>query len=129
MLKELLEGASSITLIKDGIRHDINELKPDFSELIKHSYFSPSFNYASELVNSYINKGIWLELKFETTQTFKENKFEKLSVQIKPKYDFLTFYRYFDGAYQGKCINLTLSQSTTEFYKILKNYEGINNEK
>lgn len=129
MLKEILESATTLTLIKDGKRYDISELKPEFSELLKGAYFSPSYNYASELINAYITKDIWLELKFNSTQSFKENKFEKLCIQIKPKYDFLILYRYYDGIYQGKCINLTLSQKTTEFYKILKNFEGNNNEK
>ena len=51
--------------------------------------------------------------------TFKDYNFSKLIVPIKPKCNWLTFYRSIDDVYDGKCMNLNIS-STTDLYNILR---------
>ena len=97
--------------------------------MIENSYFAPSYIVAEDNKVSYLTKvGYWLELKYESTEHFKDYSFDTLLIPIKPKCDWLTLYRGIDNRYDGKCLNLNLSVKTTDFHKLIKNFKGDNNE-
>lgn len=130
MFKEILNEAKNVYIINENNKIEANEILSEFSDTLCGAYFSPSYIIAdNNKTLSDIEKGLWLEFEFDTEKKFKEYTFLKLLVCIKPKYNFLTFYRFVNEEYTGKCINLNLATNTTRIYNFLKNYKGTDNEK
>lgn len=128
MLNDIISTMGKITIILGDKRIPANDIKPEFLKLIDNSYFAPSYIIADNLTLKNFKKEICLEFEYSGLKEFKGNAFEKLFLVVKPKYNWLTFYRYFAGEYQGKCLNLNLNQKTTNFYRFLKKYIGEKNE-
>ena len=130
MLNDIILTTNKITIIKDNEQIPADDIKPELNKLLESSYFAPSYIIADEMnMQTNLKKEICIELQYNSIKEFKGNSFEKLLFVIKPKYNWLTFYRYFGGAYQGKCLNLNLSHKTNDFYKYIKKYIGEKNEK
>ena len=117
MKNTLLKAKNSI-LTYDNKIIELDNISNIITTLLENSYSTPSYVIANEdeLLNAK-EKGLWLEFEFEEVEKFKDFEFESLLITIKPKYNFLTLYRKTNGTYNGKCINLNLSNSTTGIFK------------
>jgi len=129
MLTNNIKNVKEFNLYKDGNFFKANSLIKDFNALIENSYFAPSYIISDNTqVNELKNIGFWLELKYGNKEQFKDYSFDTLLIPIKPKCDWLTLYRGNDNNFDGKCLNLNLSIKTTDFYKLIKDFKGDNNE-
>ena len=129
MLTNKIKNVKEFKLLKDNNYLNATTLLPEFIKLIENSYFAPSYIVADTVqVNKIKEGGYWLELKYESRETFKGYSFDTLLIPIKPKCDWLTLYRGNENNFNGKCLNLNLSIKTTDFYKLLKDFKGDNNE-
>ena len=125
MLNDIILTANKITIIKDNNRISADNIKPELTTLLESAYFAPSYIIADQTnIDNNFKKDICIELEYDNIREFKGSPFEKLFFVVKPKYNWLTFYRYFSGTYQGKCLNLNLSHKTNDFYKFIKKYIG-----
>ncbi len=87
---------------------------------MSNSYSGMSYLHSDEnILLLQRNSGIWIEFDFERVVTHHENKFSKLLVNIKPKQDWLTFHKHYDGKYQGKSLQINLATKTTSLYNYL----------
>jgi len=129
MLNNIIASANDFNIIFKDNKIPCNDIKEQFLNLIDNAYFAPSYIIADEFsIQNNFKKDILIELTYDNVREFKGYAFEKLLLCIKPKYNWLTFYRYFGGKYQGKCLNLNLSKKTTDFYKFIKKYIEEKNE-
>ena len=125
MLNDIILSYNKITIIQGEKRISADDIREELSTLLESAYFAPSYIIADQSnIDSNFKKEICIELEYDNIREFKGNSFQKLFFVIKPKYNWLTFYRYFSGEYQGKCLNLNLSHKTNDFYKFIKKYIG-----
>lgn len=129
MLSDIILSTNKISIILGEKRLSADDIKPEITKLLESSYFAPSYIIADDInIKNNYKKEICIELEYDNIKEFKGNPFEKLFFVIKSKYNWITFYRYFGGKYQGKCLNLNLSHKTNDFYKFIKKYIGEKNE-
>jgi len=122
-MKDLVSTAK-IIVTKNSEKITIN-IKKNLIELLEGSYFTPSYVIAdNDSILKAKNSGIWIEVIMDRITTFKGYTFSSLLFQLKPKYNFLTLIRKENDKYSGKCININLSNNTTELYKLIS--EGKN---
>lgn len=117
MFNDEISKFNKIIVYKDGVEYNIPNVDSVFKELLEYSYFTSSLAIADN--NTMIEqkkKGIWIELEYSPERTYKDNRFEKLLISIKPKYDYINLYRYYDREYQGRCFGLSLGIKTTDLY-------------
>ena len=130
MLNDIISTCTHINIIFNGQIIPADDTKPEFIKLIENSYFAPSYIIADDYsMQNSMKKEISLELEFDNMKEFKGNMFNKILFVLKPKYNWLTLYRFFGGKYQGKCLNLNLGTKTTMFYKYINNFIGDKIEK
>ncbi len=117
MFNDEISKFNKIVVYKDGVEYNIPDADKVFKDLLEYSYFTSSLAIADN--NTMIEqkkKGIWIELEYSPERTYKDNRFEKLLISIKPKYDYINLYRYYDREYQGRCFGLSLGIKTTDLY-------------
>ena len=121
MLSDIIKTCDTFRIIYNGKFYENNDVEEFFNKTLLNSYFAPSYITADNTIITHESKkGIWIEITFKEVRTFNSHNFTKLLTPIKPKCQWLTFYRNIDGIYSGKCINLNLSQTTTDLYYIIK---------
>lgn len=118
MFNEIIDNFNKLIVYKDGIPYEnIEGVEELFRELLEHSYFTSSLAIAEhKVIMEQKNKGVWLELEYSSVRNYRESKFEKILIPIKPKYDYINLYRYHDREYQGRCFGLSLAIKTTNLY-------------
>lgn len=117
MFNDEISKFNKIVVYKDGVEYNIPNIDSVFKELLEYSYFTSSLAIADN--NTMVEqkkKGIWIELEYSPEMTYKDNRFEKLLISIKPKYEYINLYRYYDKEYQGRCFGLSLGIKTTDLY-------------
>ena len=120
MLKELITSSKDVKVLYNNKYYQDNNITEFFYKTLEGGYFSPSYNYADDnMLKVTTQKGFWIEINFDKVMSFKDYTFTKLIVPIKPKCNWLTFYRCVDNVYDGKCLNLNIT-STTDLYNILR---------
>lgn len=120
MFNDEISKFNKIVVYKDGVEYNIPDVDKVFKELLEYSYFTSSLAIADN--NTMVEqkkKGIWIELEYSPEMTYKDNRFEKLLISIKPKYDYINLYRYYDREYQGRCFGLSLGIKTTNLYNYI----------
>ena len=129
-MKEIISKAQKIVVNYDNQEYNIKNIKQKIMDLLDGAYFSPSYvTIEQDIVDNARKEGLWIELFFNELKSYKDYTFEKLLIQIKPKYNFVTLMRG-HSEYNGKCIGLNLATNTSDFYKeIIDAIEGNNNEK
>ena len=127
IMKEILKDLNKIVVFKDNHCQKI-DIKDEFIELIEGAYTTPSYAAAdNDVLCKAREKGVWIELVFNKEIGYNEYKFEKLLMQLKPKYNFINFFRGIAVNYSGRCITLNLATNTTGLYKsITKKIEETN---
>ncbi|MBE5758239.1 MAG: hypothetical protein E7345_04915 [Clostridiales bacterium] len=120
MLREIIENSKDIKIIFNDKYYEDRDIIEFFFKILEGSYYSPSYVTADHnLVINDSKKGFWIEINYKEIMSFKDYRFSKLLVPIKPKCNWLTFYRAVDGIFDGKCLNLNIS-STTDLYNMLR---------
>jgi hypothetical protein len=120
MLREIIESSKDVKILYNNKYYQDKTLTEFYFKTLEGSYFTPSYNYADDnMLKITTMKGFWIEINFDKVMSFKDYKFSKLIVPIKPRCNWLTFYRCVDNVYDGKCLNLSIS-STTDLYNILR---------
>lgn len=125
-MREILNNLSSIEILNDNKSYNIDNIKEKLIELLDGAYSTPAFAIADheELIKAK-EKGLWIEISFDNTQNYNSYDFDKLLFSLKPKYNFINFYRMTGDEYNGKCIFFNLAYKTTDLYKeIMKNIKG-----
>lgn len=123
MFTDIIKNCNSFKIIYKGKYYENKDVQDFFEKSLINSYFAPSYVTADNTIITHESKkGIWLEISFNELRTFSNHSFTKLLTPIKPKCNWLTFYRNIDGEYSGKCINLNLSGTTTDLYNIIKEH-------
>ena len=129
-MKEIIEKAQQFIITNDNTAYEIPNIKNELMSLLDGSYFSSSYaTVEHNIVMQSKEKGLWLEIVFENQQNFKDYVFDRLLIQLKPKYNFLNLIRCNNEIFSGKCIFINLAKSTTEFYKKILNTIKDNYEK
>ncbi|MBE5739028.1 MAG: hypothetical protein E7354_04815 [Clostridiales bacterium] len=117
MFNELIDNFNKIVVYKDGKEYEVDGVKELFLELLDSSYFTSSLAIAEHnVIEEQKQKGIWLEIEYAEEKKYRDSRFEKLLIPLKPKYDYINLYRYYDREYQGRCFGLTLGIKTTALY-------------
>lgn len=120
MIKDLLMHCKSATLYINNASMPLTDWEQILDGILEYAYTAPSLKVVEPTsAHELTNNGVWIELDMGKEVSHEEYKFEKLIIPIKPKYNWLTCIRYYDGAYQGKCFNINLSTNTTQLYKYL----------
>lgn len=121
MFNEIIENYKNLIVYKDGKKYEniegVNEL---LSELLENSYFTSSLAIAEhKVIMEQKDKGVWIELDYGEERKYRESRFEKIIIPIKPKYDYINLYRYYEREYQGRCFGLSLGIKTTALYNAI----------
>lgn len=121
MFNEIIENYKNLIVYKDGSMYEnLEGVKEAFNELLENSYFTSSLAIAEHsIITEQKEKGIWIELDYGEERKYRENRFEKILIPIKPKYDYINLYRYYDREYQGRCFGLSLGIKTTALYNAI----------
>ena len=121
MFNEIIGNYKNLIVYKDGSMYESLEgVKEAFNELLENSYFTSSLAIAEHsIITEQKEKGIWIELDYGEERKYRENKFEKILIPIKPKYDYINLYRYYSREYQGRCFGLSLGIKTTALYNAI----------
>lgn len=121
MFNEIIENYSNLIVYKDGVKYEnVVGVKDAFNELLENSYFTSSLAIAeNQVICEQKQKGIWIELEYSDERKYRESRFEKIIIPIKPKYDYINLYRYYDREYQGRCFGLSLGIKTTTLYNTI----------
>lgn len=121
MFNEIIENYKNLIVYKDGIRYEnIEGVDKAFGELLENSYFTSSLAIAEHrVIMEQKDKGVWIELDYGEERKYRESRFEKIIIPIKPKYDYINLYRYYNKEYQGRCFGLSLGIKTTALYNAI----------
>lgn len=120
MLNEILVGFDNVKVYKDGKEYAIEGIEVYLHELFEYAYFASSVAIADNVtMEEQKKRGLWVELEFNEEKKYNESRFEKLLFPLKPKYDYINLYRYFEREYKGRCLGLSLGLKTTELYKFV----------
>ncbi len=121
MFNEIIENYKNLIVYKDGTKYEnIEGVGKLFSELLDNSYFTSSLAIAEhKVIMEQKDKGVWIELDYGEERKYRESRFEKIIIPIKPKYDYINLYRYYDREYQGRCFGLSLGIKTTALYNAI----------
>ena len=121
MFNEIIGNYKNLIVYKDGSMYEnLGGVKEAFNELLENSYFTSSLAIAEHsVITEQKEKGVWLELDYGEERKYRENKFEKILIPIKPKYDYINLYRYYSREYQGRCFGLSLGIKTTALYNAI----------
>lgn len=121
MFNEIIENYKNLIVYKDGKRYEnLEGVKESFNKLLDNSYFTSSLAIAEHsVITEQKEKGIWIELDYGEERKYRESKFEKILIPIKPKYDYINLYRYYAREYQGRCFGLSLGIKTTALYNTI----------
>ena len=121
MFNEIIENYKNLIVYKDGIRYEnIEGVDKAFNELLENSYFTSSLAIAEHrVIMEQKDKGVWIELDYGEERKYRESRFEKIIISIKPKYDYINLYRYYNKEYQGRCFGLSLGIKTTALYNAI----------
>lgn len=126
MIEDILDKASRFEILVNNNQVNIENIKKNFVDLVEGAYYVPARAMMGNIdFNIVKQKGVWVDIFFDTTIKYGENTFDRLTLQLKPKYDFLVFYPNNNDKYT-RPISINLAQKTTEIYnKIVK----VSNEK
>ena len=125
-LTDYFKSISTITILNSGQK--LSFFKGDdkfeliFSELISitnNSHDMPAF--AVSLHDETIKElatGIWVELGFNETQTFREMPFDTLLFSLKENNTGLNLIRKHNGKYEGRCFYLNLNKNFNDLIKL-----------
>lgn len=121
-LIEQLFSCDEIVVYKNGeeIKLDKTLVEPELKQLTDKSYFSPAFGVSlHDQTTNAMQKGYWLEFRYNTQHVYADMPFSKLLIELKPDYYGFNLIRYNDGKYDGRCYYLNLNVSSTKFYKFI----------
>lgn len=120
MFNEILLGYKKVVIYKDGNKYELNGIDDYLNQLFEYAYFTSSVAVADNTtMENQKKKGLWVELNYSETKAYNESKFQKLLFPLKPKYDYINLYRYFNQEYQGRCFGLSLGVKTTDLYNFV----------
>ena len=76
------------------------------------SHEMPAFSVAEDKNTlDALASGIWLELEFNTTQTYNEMPFDSLLIEVNSEFSGFNLIRKHNGKYDGRCFYLDLSSN------------------
>lgn len=113
MFEDIFNRASEIITLKDGKEYKIEGIKEYIIDLLQGSYTSPSFaNGKSAPLDEIMQKDIWIIAKFEPVTIMSEDKCDEIFFVLKPKYDFINFYKKLNGEVLNKVTLCNLAKYT-----------------
>ena len=121
-MRQILKSATSIIIINNNQTYQVDNCAEKLIDLLDQSYTTPSYVTANHPdITRAKEKGLWIEISFESRMSFKDLPFDRLLINLKPKYTFLNIFRCVDDKYTGKCFNFNLATNTTNLYKEIMN--------
>lgn len=129
------ENASNISVCDDGKKFlffkgddKFEAIYKSLKHILNGSHDMPALGVS---LDSEIQKakqsGFWLELIFDSVQTFNEMPFECLLFEVKSDFSGVNLHRKFDGKYQGRCFYIDLNSTMKPLFDILKNLSKTEN--
>lgn len=121
--------ASAITIINSGVKTSFLKGDDKFEEVLSallkttsDAHDMPAYGVSLDKdTKSALESGIWLELKFKTTEIFNEMPFESLLFEVSPNYEGFNLIRKNNNTYDGRCFYLNLKTNMKHLYATLKN--------
>jgi len=106
-----------LTSIQKG-EEKFESILTQLKETTKHSHDMPAFGVSiDDLTRDEMKTGLWLELKFDKTQTFNDMPFDSLLIKLEKDCYGFNLIRCHKGKYEGRCFYLSLTKSMNELYR------------
>ena len=128
-ITKYFNNAKSITVTKNDEKFCYTKGDDKFEELLsalhgvtKNSRDMPAYGVSIDSdTKSALQKGTWIELQFNTTETFNEMPFDALLIEVNENYEGINIIRKNNKTYNGRCFYLNLEGNMKKLSDIIKN--------
>ena len=127
-ITNFLKEAKSITVSKNDeefayLKGDdkFEELLSSINQVAKGAHDMPAYGVSLDNdTKSAKQKGMWIELQFDKTQTFNEMPFDALLFEVNEKYEGINIIRKNNKTYDGRCFYLNLKSNMKNLAENIK---------
>lgn len=115
-IQQYLTSSNQAQVIVDNNYYDVgnlNQLNIVLSDVLDNCHTMPAFGVSihAETINA-IQKGVWLKLQYNGTQTVDGMPFDELLIEVNPDFQGFNIIRGNKGIYEGRCFYINLINNT-----------------